>query len=318
MPLRIRIGSRGSRLALAQTARVKALLVSRLPEAALETVVIDTEGDRMGAAAPAAPRPPGAFTCAVDRALLEGRIDAAVHSLKDMPIRLDPALTIAATPEREDPRDVFLSRNNAGLAECPSGWVVGTSSPRRRAFLRATRPDLRVRPIRGNVDTRIRKMREAGEVDALILAAAGMRRLRADAPQAAYLDPVVWPPAPGQGALAVVVRVGDTSLLPLVRGIEDEAVRCAITAERAVLMGLGGVCGAPLGAYAVLDGGRVVLHAALADPWEGTMVRGMREGGAAEAEVLGKTLAAELLQGGGQAIMDHVRQHHGKPWDEEG
>ncbi len=318
MPLRVRIGSRGSRLALAQTEWVTALLASRMPHAALEIVITETEGDRLGEAAPDASRSPGAFTRALDGALLDGRIDLVVHSLKDMPLRLAPALTIAATPQREDPRDVFLSRNNAGLAECPTGWVVGTSSPRRRAFLRAVRPDLRVRPIRGNVDTRVRKMREAGEVDALILAAAGLRRLRMEIPVAAHLDPIAWPPAPGQGALGVVARACDELLVAQVRRIEDAAVRCAVTAERAVLAGLGGACGAPVGAYAVVDNDRLVLHAALADPWEGTMARGMREGAAAEAQALGAALAAELLRRGGQAIMDHVRQNHGKPCDDTG
>ena len=255
----LRLGTRGSALALAQSGMIADNL--RALGASVELVVIRTTGDD---------RPPntvwgeGAFVMALEAALLDGRIDVAVHSAKDVPTAQDPRLAIAAYPPREDPRDGLVCRE-AGvvLATLPVGAVIGTDSPRRAAFLRARRPDLRTRPLHGNVDTRLRKLAD-GEADALVLAVAGLRRLGLDGRVSEALAADVTLPAPGQGALAVEVRADDATTRALVARLDDPATRAAVEAERAFLRASGGGCRAPLGALATVDGETITIRGAVA------------------------------------------------------
>jgi hydroxymethylbilane synthase len=264
----IRIGTRGSALARAQTA----ILAARLGIAS-ETVVIRTSGDATDRPIPELGD--GVFVTAIEDALRRDEIDIAVHSLKDVPTGERPGLVIAAILEREDPRDVLITRGRGGLASLPRGAVVGTSSPRRDAFLLALRPDVLTRPIRGNVDTRLRKVRE-GEFDATVLALAGLRRLRLDASEDEILDPLDCPPAPGQGALAVQCRSGDAATIRVVSALDHADTRRAVEAEREVLRLLGASCEIPLGTWGRVTDGEIVLDAAL--PVTGGIVRAQVRG----------------------------------------
>ena len=255
----LRLGTRGSALALAQSGMIVDDL--RALGAPVELVVIRTTGDD---------RPPntvwgeGAFVRALEAALLDGRIDVAVHSAKDVPTAQDPRLAIAAYPPREDPRDALICREpGQTLATLPAGAVVGTDSPRRAAFLRSHRPDLRTRPLHGNVDTRLRKL-AAGEADALVLAVAGLKRLGLAGRISETLALHVALPAPGQGALALEVRVDDPITRPLVARLDDPSTRAAVEAERAFLRSSGGGCRAPLGALATVEDATITIRGAAA------------------------------------------------------
>ena len=254
----IRIGTRGSRLALIQCG-----IVARMLEAAgyhAELVPITTAGDL---------RPPdttpgeGVFVAAIAGALAAREIDLAVHSAKDIPVGEDPDLVIAAYPDRADPRDALLMARQP--PEPRPGAIVGTDSPRRAGFLLARRPDLRIRPLHGNVDTRLRRL-DQGEVDALVLAAAGLDRLGLGTRAAHRFATTEMPPAPGQGALAVQARRADGATLHVLRAIDRPAVRLAVISERAVLEGAGGGCRAPIGALARLRNGRIQLVAGAVEP----------------------------------------------------
>ena len=264
----LRIGTRGSALARAQTD-----LVARALGVDVDVHVVRTTGD-------ASDRPlpelgDGVFVTAIEDALRRGEIDVAVHSLKDLPTEDRPGLAIAAVPAREDPRDVLITLSRGGLQSLVRGAVVGTSSPRRDAFLRALRPDVVTRPIRGNVDTRIAKVR-SGEYDATILALAGLRRLGIAVTPAEVLGPIDHPPTPGQGALAVQCRADDDATLRTLHALDHAPTRRAVAAERELLRLLGASCEIPLGAYGRVEEGRVVLDAAL--PSEGGMLRAHASG----------------------------------------
>jgi hydroxymethylbilane synthase len=262
-------GSRGSALALAQTRIVTSALGGDV-----EVKVIKTAGDR--SAKPIRELADGAFVAAIERALRRGEIDLAVHSLKDLPTAPTPDLVVAAIPPREDPRDVIITRSRGGLRDLPQGAVVGTSSPRRVAFLRAVRPDAVAREIRGNVDTRLRKVQE-GAYDAVILAMAGLRRLGIAVSDEEALEPEVFLPAPGQGALAVQVRADHASLRARVsRALDDRETRIAVTAERALLALLGATCDLALGALGRVERDEIVLDAALAS--DGRIMRATARG----------------------------------------
>jgi len=251
----LRIGTRGSALARAQTA-----IVSDAIGDEAEVVVIRTAGD-------ASDRPipelgDGAFVTAIEDALRRGEIDLAVHSLKDLPTDDRPGLTLVAILRREDPRDVLITRTRGGIASLPKGAVVGTSSPRRDAFLRALRADIATRPIRGNVDTRMAKVR-SGEYDGAVLALAGLRRLGVPVEESEILDPRDCPPAPGQGALAVQCRADDRATGVIVARLDHADTRRAVEAERALLHLLGASCEIPLGTWGRVEDGAIVLDAAL-------------------------------------------------------
>jgi len=306
----IRIGTRGSALALAQTGTVADLLERN--GARTELVTIVTPGDR--SSAPIAEIGIGVFTSALRDALADGTVDVAVHSYKDLPTKPDPRLSLAAVPPRADPRDALVARNGLTLGELPPGSRVGTGSPRRAAQLQALGLGLRIVPIRGNVDTRIRKV-DSGEVDAVVLARAGLARLGRLGEISEVLDPIQMLPAPAQGALAVECRVDDMDTEHLLQSIvDDEATRFAVAAERAMLAALEAGCSAPVGALADvvedLDAEDRVVHrlslrGVAAANWtadaelEGTAVdllRASATGDLTEGERLGRALAAELLE----------------------
>jgi hydroxymethylbilane synthase len=257
----LRLGTRGSALALAQSGAIADAL--RALGAAVETVTIRTAGDNR---APNTVWGEGAFVTALEAALLDGRIDVAVHSAKDVPTDQDPRLRIAAFPPREDPRDALVAADpGLTLDTLPRGARIGTDSPRRVAFLLARRPDLRPLPLHGNVDTRLRRLAE-GEADALVLAVAGLTRLGLAGRITQTLPADVLPPAPGQGALAVQCRADDSVARPLVEQLDDPATRAAVEAERALLAASGGGCRAPLGALGTVRDGTLELLVGAADP----------------------------------------------------
>jgi hydroxymethylbilane synthase len=256
-----RIGTRGSRLAIAQSAVVAARLRALGVEAELVTIV--TAGDVRAADTTAGE---GAFVGAIERALAEGEVDLAVHSAKDVPLGDEDGLLVAAFPERADPRDVLVTpAGGASLASLPVGARIGTDSPRRSGFARAERPDLEPVPLHGNVDTRLRRL-DHGDADALLLAAAGLDRLGFGARADERLAPTLLPPAPGQGALAVQARAADSRALDLLAAIDSADVRAAVTAERAALAAMGGGCRAPIGALATVSGRSLTLVVGAVEP----------------------------------------------------
>lgn len=295
------IGSRGSKLALWQAEHVKALLEARGHEARIE--IIHTTGDHITDVSLAQlgkqTSTKGLFTKELEEALLAGRVDLAVHSLKDMPTELPAGLALGAVPgPRADVRDALVG---ARLADLPPGAKVGTSALRRHAQLRALRPDLVVESIRGNVDTRLRKQEE-GQYDAIVLAAAGLTRLGWQDRISEYFEPCVMCPAVGQGALAIETRAGDDRLFVL----DDLNVRNAVTAERALLRALGGGCQVPVGAHAETSGDLLQLRAVVAHPDGTRLLREELAGAAMYAEEIGRQVAEALLANGARAILDEV------------
>ncbi|MDR5708356.1 MAG: hydroxymethylbilane synthase [Armatimonadota bacterium] len=291
----VRVGTRGSVLSRRQTEAILAVLRELHPGVRFEAVVIQTHGDRWAGPLSQAARP-GMFVAELERALQEGFIDLAVHSLKDLPTSPTPGLVIAAIPPREDPRDALVA-NAPSLAQLPPGARVGTSSPRRTAQLRAYRKDLEVVPLRGNVDTRIRKV-QAGVVDAAILAVAGLVRGGWEQEITERLDPEVMLPAPGQGAIALQVREDDAGTRSLVEALDDPLSRAAVSAERAFLRRLGGGCALPAAALATCDGATntLRLRGLVAAPDGSRVVRVERVGPIADAEEIGQQ-AAEAICG---------------------
>lgn len=298
----VRVGTRGSRLALAQAARVTEALAGQ--GLSCEVVVVRTHGDRHPDQ-PAAALGIGAFVKDLEAALLAGRIDLAVHSAKDLPGTMADGLVLAAFLRRDDPRDALVTRDGAGFEALPSGAVVGTDSPRRRAFLLAAHPDLVVRGLRGNVDTRLAKL-DSGEVDALLLAAAGLERLGLADRAAERLDPSVMLPAVGQGAIAVQSRAADWGLRQALGVLDHAATRAAVEAERALLAGLGGGCQRAVAALGVCQDGRLTLDGAVLDLDGRRMVRDRAEGPAGHAEDIGRGLAARLLALGAEGLLAGV------------
>ena len=291
------IASRGSQLALWQARWVQARLAELARESRIE--IIKTTGDKITDVPLAKVGGKGLFTKEIEEALLDRRADLAVHSLKDLPTELPVGLTLAATPRREDARDALVGRR---LDELAPGAKVGTSSLRRAAQLMRLRPNVVVESIRGNLDTRLRKLAE-GRYDAILLACAGLKRMGWADRIAEILEPETMCPAAGQGALAVETRAGEEHL---VAQLEDPATRAAVTAERAVLGALGGGCQTPIGAHARVENGRIVLLAVMIAPDGGRFVRAEEQGAAGDAAALGREAASRLLAGGGREILDAV------------
>ena len=294
------IGSRGSKLALWQANHIKATLEALGEECRIE--VIKTTGDMITHVPMKEVGTKGIFTKEIEEALLDGRIDLAVHSLKDMPTILPEGLEITSTPERQDVRDVLIGRT---LSELPAGARVGTGSLRRIAQLRAIRPDLLVEGIRGNVDTRIRKLDE-GEYQAIVLAAAGLKRLGLADRIAEFIPVESMCPAVGQGALAIETRLDDGPGMQASRKLDHPATRAAITAERAVLAKLGGGCEVPIGAYGSVTGQFLHLRAIVISPDGQRMVREEVTGPSSEAFAIGASMAEKLLAAGAGAILENV------------
>ena len=297
----MRIGSRGSKLALWQAEHIASILRGMGNEVAIEKIV--TTGDRITNAPFARVGTKGMFLKEIEEALIEKRVDLAVHSLKDVPTEMPVGLVIVAILLREDARDAFLSLHHASIEQLPRGAKVGTSSLRRQAQLRAIRPDLDVQELRGNVDTRIRKL-EAGEYDAILLAAAGVKRLQLVQHVKEWLEPDVMCPAPGQGALAIEVRAEDELTHSIVRQLDHAPTRAAVECERAALQKLGGGCHLPVGAYAVHQSGELKLRAVVARPDGKEVIRKEQMG--ADPVALGNELAESLLQAGAAKILHEL------------
>jgi hydroxymethylbilane synthase len=291
------IASRGSQLALWQAHWVQQQLAALGYPSRLE--IIKTAGDKITDVPLAQVGAKGLFTKEIEEALLDGRADLAVHSLKDLPTELPPGLVLAATPAREDPRDALVGRR---LADLPAGAKLGTSSLRRAAQLRKARPDLRIEPVRGNLDTRLRKL-DAGQYDAIVLAAAGLKRLGWEERIAEILSPDVVCPAVGQGALAIETRAPG---LPASQELNHPPTHSAVTAERALLAALGGGCQVPIGAYATVNGDRLFLQAVVVSPDGVDLVRDNSEGRAADAQRIGRELGEALLAAGADSILESV------------
>jgi hydroxymethylbilane synthase len=308
----LRLGTRGSALALVQARTVAALLHER-SGVACEIVVIRTSGDVMADVRLSDVGGKGLFVKEIEEALLKGAIDLAVHSSKDMPAQLPEGLHVCATLPREDPRDALVLPAPAApmafaeaverLGQSPR---VGTSSVRRVAQLTALLPQARFVPFRGNLDTRLRRL-DGGDVEALVLAAAGLRRLQQGARISAFVPADACVPAPGQGIVAVETRVGDAATAALVAPIGDRDALDALRAERAVVAALGGGCQMPIGAHATVSGDRITLAGVVIAPDGSRAARATAEGSRADAEAVGRLAADRLLAGGGDDILARIR-----------
>jgi hydroxymethylbilane synthase len=300
----LRLGTRGSALALAQADLVRGLLLRAHPDLAVETVVIKTTGDKMADSPLAALGGKGIFIKEIEEALLDGRIDLAVHSMKDLPTDMPERLAVGAVLEREDPRDCVISRFGEQLRELPRGAVVGTSSLRRQAQIRAadTRYPVRVRDMRGNLDTRIRKVME-GEVDSVVVAHAGVRRLGRAGEVSEVLPYDVMLPAPAQGCIALELRRDDGDARARAAALDHGPSARAATAERSFLAGLGGGCRVPIAAHAAEEGGVLRLDGLVISADGARRVRGQVSGPAADAERLGRDLTERLRAEGAGDIL---------------
>jgi len=307
----IRIGTRGSLLATTQAGAIRDALLANGHEA--ELVIISTEGDQ--SSEPIADIGVGVFTAALREAIHEGQVDMAVHSYKDLPTAEDPRFVIAAIPPREDARDALVARDGLVLGELPAGAIVGTSSPRRAAQLRALGLGLEIRPLRGNLDTRLNRV-SRGDLDAIVVARAGLTRLGRLDDVTETLEPVQMLPAPGQGALALECRAGDSRLVALLAELDDADTRAAVTAERALLAELEAGCSAPVGAIAEVvesidEDGRIFeelsLRSCVAALDGSDVIRASGIGSPDRARELGLSVAAELFDLGAREVMSSAR-----------
>ncbi len=303
----LRIATRASQLALAQTRQVMAALSAVCPEAAISIVEVSTQGDRDQSDFLYARSDVGFFTSEVERTLLDGRADVAVHSLKDLPTTITAGLTIAAIPTREAVNDVVVaSRAITSLHDLPNGAAVGTSSLRRITQLQRLRPDLKCQPLRGNVETRLRKVQQ-GDCDAIVIAQAGLNRLGRTDGHRLLLEPEVFIPAPGQGALAIQTRTDDTELRELISRLEDPHARITVETERRILAGLHGGCSIPLGVHTRIDGQTMHIDTILCD-LSGHCVQKSRTCAVNKAPETADNLTHEILNNGGKEILDTLRR----------
>jgi hydroxymethylbilane synthase len=298
----LRIGTRGSALALWQ-ARSIAKALHDLTGADPEIVIIKTSGDKFQEISFSQIAGKGVFIKELEDALLEERIDLAVHSMKDVPTELPPGLTIAAIGKREDVRDALLSSSGATLATLPQGARVGTSSLRRQSQLLHARRDLRMIELRGNVDTRISKLKR-GDYDAIVLAKAGLDRLGLSENITEVLPQDVSLPAAGQGAIGIEARAGDSATLGVLVGLEDAQTRYAVNAERAALAGLGGGCQVPIGAWGRVESGKLLFDVAVLSPDGAQRLWEKDSGSLAEAEAIGQRVARKLRDSGAVALLE--------------
>jgi hydroxymethylbilane synthase len=298
----LHLGTRASALAVAQAGWVASVVEASRPDLRVELVRIRTSGDRIQNRSLAEIGGKGLFVKEIEEALLEGQVDFAVHSMKDLPVTLAPGLDVVAVPKRADPHDALIAARAKRIADLPRGARVGTSSLRRRVFLAHLRPDLEVVALRGNVDTRIAKWR-AGEIDALVLACAGLGRLGLEVPEATSIPIADMLPAIGQGALAIETR-RDGAWWAALAALDDRETSTAVSAERGFLAALGGDCTTPVAAHARLEGATIRLAGAIGDPHGAELVIGEQVGGKDDGPALGRALAEELLARGGRRILD--------------
>jgi len=302
-PFRIRIATRESRLALAQTSLVGAALAARHPAFAIEVVGMTTRGDQILDRPLAQVGGKGLFIKELEVALEEGRADIAVHSMKDVPMAVSPGFAVTTFGVREDPHDAFVSVRHASLEALPAGALVGTSSLRRECQLRRAFPKLRFQALRGNVNTRLAKL-DAGDYDAIILAAAGLRRLGLAGRITALVPATLAIPAIAQGVLAIEYRADRADLATMMAAFTDSATDAAARAERALGLVAEGSCEVPLGALAKVDGEHLAIEAFIGMPDGSRIVRGHLEGPSRDAEALGTALGERLLATGGREILD--------------
>ncbi len=301
------IASRESRLALWQARHVQARLAALHPQREITILGMSTRGDQIVDRPLAQIGGKGLFIKELEVAMVEGRADLAVHSLKDVPMEMPDGFALAAITARENPCDAFVSNRYSELAALPAGAVVGTSSLRRETMLRAAYPQLKIEALRGNLDTRLRKLEE-GRYDAIILAAAGLIRLGLASRITALLTPEQSLPAPGQGALGIEVRSANAAAAACVAPLNDVATAACVRAERAFSRALGGSCQVPLGAYAIIDDGALWLRAFVASRDGRRMLRGELRGAPDDDETVGRALARQLLDRGAQEILDSLTQ----------
>jgi len=302
----LRIATRKSQLALWQAEHVATLLRRAHAGLEVELVPMVTQGDRIQDRSLAAIGGKGLFIKELEVALEERRADIAVHSMKDLPGDLPAGLTIAAVLERADPRDALLSKTAARLHDLPPGARLGTSSLRRQAQLLAARPDLRIEPLRGNVDTRLRRL-DAGEMDAIVLACAGLIRLGLESRISGRLDPAISLPAVAQGVIGIECRGADAPTLALVSLLNHRDTRIAMDAERAFAHRLGGSCQSPIAAHARLEGGRLLLEGLVAEPDGSRLLRDTLSGSIDEPAALGHQLAERILAAGARSLLERLR-----------
>jgi hydroxymethylbilane synthase len=301
----VRIGTRGSQLALWQARWVKAALESVRPGLAVELVTIKTKGDKILDVPLAKVGGKGLFVKEIEDAILHRKVDLAVHSMKDMPAELPEGLVIGAIPERETPKDVLISRNHRPLKDLPPGAHIGTSSLRRAAQLKHVRPDIEILPLRGNLDTRLRKL-ESENLDAIVLAAAGVKRLGLETRITEYLDAETMLPAVGQGALCIETRLDAPRIGPLVSALDHGPTRTVVMGERAFLNRLEGGCQVPIAALGHIDGARFAMTGLVADVTGKTVIRERAEGPAERSERIGSDLAEILLERGAREILNEI------------
>ncbi|MCI5131965.1 MAG: hydroxymethylbilane synthase [Candidatus Electrothrix sp. EH2] len=301
----LRIGTRASMLAVTQSNWIKKQIEQQYPDTSVELVKIVTKGDKILDVPLAKVGGKGLFVKEIEDALLDERVDMAVHSMKDVPAELPEDLEVAIVPKREIPQDAFVSVTYKNIDALYQGAVIGTSSLRRKAQLNALRPDLEIRDLRGNLDTRLRKVDE-GEYDAIILAGAGLNRLGMQRRITALFTPEQMLPAIGQGSLGIELRRADTELLNGLQFLHHRETAVTVAAERAFLLRLEGGCQVPIGGFATLEGDTVTLTGLIASLDGKTIIREQLSGSTADAEKIGVTLAETLLGRGGKAILDEV------------
>ena len=306
MDRKIHIGTRGSKLALWQAHWVQSELLKAHPTLSVEIIVIKTKGDKILDVPLAKVGGKGLFVKEIEDALLEGKIDLAVHSMKDMPAELPGGLTIGAIPQRENPQDVLVSKKGC-LAELPEGARIGTSSLRRAAQILFIRPDMCIDPLRGNLDTRLKKL-DAGDMDAIVLAAAGIRRLGLEHRITEYLDSRVMLPAAGQGALCIEMRTGDEDTGALVGELDHAQTRTVVFGERAFLHRLGGSCQVPIAAHGRIEGESFELSGLVSEPDGSRIFRAASTGPAVTAESIGTELAEKLMAQGAMTIIEKLQR----------
>jgi hydroxymethylbilane synthase len=302
----IKIGTRGSKLALWQANWVKSVLEKKFPSTPIELIIIKTQGDKILDVPLAKVGGKGLFVKEIEQALLTRRIDIAVHSMKDMPADIPQGLCIGAIPERENPADVFISSSGAGFNDLAAGSAIGTSSLRRGAQLRHARPDIVIRSIRGNLDTRLKKL-ESEAFDALVLAAAGVKRLNLEHKITEYLDLDFMLPAIGQGALCIETRKDDAIVGPLVASLDHASTRAVVAGERAFLNRLEGGCQVPIAGHGRINGNQFVLTALVAEIDGSRVIKGKKTGLLNSSETIGIDLAEELLARGADKILKKLK-----------
>lgn len=302
----LKIGTRGSQLALWQANWVKSALEAEDASLSIKLVTIKTKGDKFLDAPLAKVGGKGLFVKEIEEALLDRKVDIAVHSMKDMPAQIPEELCIGAIPQREIPQDVLISRNNRSLSALPPGAVIGTSSLRRKAQLLSARPDLFVTPLRGNLDTRLKKL-ETENLDAIILAAAGVKRLGFENKITEYLDETIMLPAVGQGALCIEVRQDDPLVGPIVATLEDPKTRAIIVGERAFLNHLEGGCQVPIAAHGTIHKNTFTLSGLVATIDGRTLIRETLSGPENSSGIIGVELAERLISMGAKTIVDNLK-----------